>query len=188
MISVKNWWLISLKGLIFIFLGMYIFKFPVSGMLGLIIYGGISLLISGIIIAIWAFSSRRENLGWGWQLGEGLLDIIIAVILLSNLGLTVITLPYVFAIYGIITGIFWIIQSSFFKRKGFSFWNILLIGGLFSLVIGSLIFYRPAIAAITIVGIIGILFIVHGIFLILFSFLVKRVKNVTKTFRDKIGS
>ena len=43
MISVKKWWLISLKGLIFIFLGMYIFKFPVSGMLGLIIYGGISL-------------------------------------------------------------------------------------------------------------------------------------------------
>jgi uncharacterized membrane protein HdeD (DUF308 family) len=177
MISIRNWWLISLKGLIFIFLGMYIFKFPVSGMLGLLIYGGISLFISGIIIAIYAFSTRHQNTGWGWQLGEGLLDILIAVILLSNLGLTVITLPYVFALYGIITGIFWIIQSTFFRRKGFSFWNIVLIGGLLSLIIGLLIFFHPIIAAITIVGIIGALFIVHGIFLLLFSFLVKRIKT-----------
>ena len=178
MINIKNWWLIGLKGLIFIFLGMYILKFPVIGMLGLIVYGGISLLVSGIIIAIFAISTRHQNMGWGWQMGEGLLDILIAIILLSNLGLTTITLPYVFAIYGIITGIFWIIESTFFKRKGYSFWNLVLIGGLFSLVIGSLIFYRPAIAAITIVGIIGMLFIVHGIFIILFAFLVKRVKKV----------
>ena len=183
MISIKNWWLISLKGLIFIFLGMYIFKFPVSGMLGLVIYGGISLFISGIIIAIYAFSTRRHNTGWGWQLGEGLLDILVAIILLLNLGLTIITLPFVFAIYGLITGIFWIIQSTFFKRKGYSFWNIVLIGGLLSFIIGLLIFFHPVIAAITIVGIIGSLFIVHGIFLILFSFLVKRIK---REFRKRI--
>ena len=181
MISVKNWWLISLKGLLFIFLGMYIFKFPVSGMLGLIIYGGITLLISGIIIAIFAFSTRHQNSGWGWQLGEGFLDVFIAIILLSNLGFTIITLPYVFAIYGIITGIFWIIQSTFFKRKGYSFWNIVLIGGLLSLIIGLLVLAHPIIATLTIVGIIGSLFIVHGIFLILFSFLVKRIKtNIIK--------
>lgn len=178
MISIKNWWLISIKGLIFIFLGMYIFKFPVSGMLGLVIYGGVSLFISGIIIAIYAFSTRQHNLGWGWQLGEGLLDILVAIILLLNLGLTIITLPYVFAIYGLITGIFWIIQSTFLRQKGYSFWNIVLIGGLLSLIIGVIIFFHPIIAAITIVGIIGTLFIVHGLFLILFSFLVKRVKKV----------
>ena len=177
MISIKNWWLISLKGLIFIFLGMYIFKFPVSGMLGLVIYGGISLFISGIFIAIFALSTRKHNAGWGWQLGEGLLDILVAIILLLNLGLTIITLPYVFAIYGLITGIFWIIQSTFLKRKGYSFWNIVLIGGLLSLLIGLLIFLHPILAAITIVGIIGSLFMVHGIFLILFSFLVKRIKT-----------
>jgi len=40
MIKSKNWWLITPKGIIFIFLGIYIFKFPViSEMLGLIVYG-----------------------------------------------------------------------------------------------------------------------------------------------------
>lgn len=175
--------MISIKGLIFILLGLYIYKFPVAGMLGLIIYGGISLLLSGILIGLFAYSTRHKNEGWGWHLGEAVLDIIIAVILLANLGLTVITLPYVFAIYGLLTGLFWIIHSTYLKRKGFSFWNIVLIGGLISLVIGSLILYNPVIAAITIVGIIGILFIVHGIFLILFSFLVRRVKKAISDFR-----
>jgi uncharacterized membrane protein HdeD (DUF308 family) len=169
MIKSKKWWLISLKGLIFIFLGIYIFKFPVSGMLGLIVYGGISLIISGIIESVFAISHFKMHRGWTWQLVEGLLDIILAVILLLNIGLTAITLPFVFAIYGILIGIFWMMQSFFFKRKGYRFWTVAFIAGLFSLLIGLLIFYRPVLLAITIVGIIGILFMMQGFFLLLFS-------------------
>lgn len=170
MIKSKNWWLISLKGIIFIFLGVYIFKFPVSGMLGLIVYGGISLFLSGIIESAFAISYRKINPDWGWQMGEGFLDIILALILLLNIGLTPITLPFVFASYGILTGIFWMIQSFFFKRNGYQFWIVAFIAGLFSLLIGLLIFYRPVLVALTIVGIIGIMFMVHGFFLLLFSF------------------
>lgn len=170
MIRSKNWWLISLKGLIFIFLGIYIFKFPVSGMLGLIVYGGISLFISGVIEFAFAISCRKINQGWAWQMGEGLLDIILAAILLLNIGLTAVTLPYVFAFYAMLTGIFWMIQSFSFKRIGYRFWPVAFIAGLFSLLIGVLIFYRPVLAALTIVGIIGIMFMVQGFFLLLFSF------------------
>lgn len=177
MIKSKNWWLITLKGIIFIFLGIYIFKFPVSGMLGLIVYGGISLFISGIIESVFAISYRKIHPGWAWQIGEGFLDIILALILLLNIGLTAITLPFVFAFYGILTGIFWIVQSVFFKRKGYRFWNVALIAGLFSFLIGILIFYRPVIAALTIVGIIGIMFMIHGFFLTFFSLEIRNTKK-----------
>jgi uncharacterized membrane protein HdeD (DUF308 family) len=178
MIRSKNWWLISLKGIIFVFLGIYIFKFPVSGMLGLIIYGGISLFISGIILAIFATTTRKNHKEWAWQLAEGLLDMVIAIILLSNVGLTAVTLPFVFAFYGILTGIFWMVQAIFFKLKGYKFWPIALVAGLFSLVIGILIFIRPILAAFTIVGIIGIMFIVMGFFLMLFSIEISKVKKI----------
>ena len=121
MIKSKNWWLITIKGLIFIFLGFYILKFPISGMLGLIIYGSISLFISGLVLATFAVVTRKTHKGWGWQMAEGLLDIILAVILLLNIGLTALTLPYVFAFYGIFTGIFWIFQSIFFKNNQYKF-------------------------------------------------------------------
>ena len=170
MIKSKNWWLISLKGIFFIFLGIYIFKFPVSGMLGLIVYGGISLFISGVIECVFAISYRKTNPCWAWQMAEGLLDIVLAAILLLNIGLTAVTLPFVFAFYAMLTGIFWMIQSHFFKRNGYRFWPVAFIAGLFSLLIGMLIFYRPVLAALTIVGIIGVMFMVHGFFLLLFSF------------------
>ena len=170
MITSKNWWLISLKAIIFIFLGIYIFKFPISGMLGLIFYGGVCLLISGIIESVFAITYRKMHQGWVWQMAEGLLDIVLAIILLSNLGLTAITLPFVFAFYAILTGIFWIFQSVFFNRNKYKFWVVAFIAGLFSLLLGFAIFYRPVIAALTIVGLIGILFMVHGFFLLLFSF------------------
>src|SRR5690242_7716352 len=178
MIRSKNWWLITLKGIIFIFLGIYIFKFPVSGMLGLIVYGSISLFISGIIESVFGISYRKINSGWVWQMGEGLMDILLALILLLNIGLTAITLPFVFAFYGILTGIFWIVQSLFFKRRSYRFWAVALISGLFSLLIGILIFNRPVIASLTIVGIIGIMFMIHGFFLTLFSFEVGSTKRI----------
>lgn len=176
MIRSKNWWLISLKGTIFIFLGIYIFKFPVSGMLGLIIYGGICLFLSGIIESAFSIIHRKTHSGWAWQMAEGLLDIILAIILLSNVGLTAITLPFVFAFYAILTGIFWVFQSLFFKKNKYKFWPIAFSAGLFSLMIGILIFYRPIIAALTIIGLIGIMFMVHGFFLLLFSFEISGAK------------
>ncbi len=93
MIKSKNWWLITIKGLIFIFLGFYILKFPISGMLGLIIYGSISLFISGLILATFAIITRKIHHGWGWQMAEGLLGYIFAVILLLNIGLTALPSP-----------------------------------------------------------------------------------------------
>ena len=177
MIRSKNWWLITLKGLIFIFLGIYILKFPVSGMLGLIIYGGVLLFLSGIVIISFAISTRKTNPNWAWQFSEGILDLILALILLLNIGLTAITLPYVFAFFGIFTGIFWIMESLYFRRNAYKYWPVALIAGLFSILIGILIFYRPILAALTIVTFIGIMFIVQGIFLDLFSLEIRKIEK-----------
>jgi uncharacterized membrane protein HdeD (DUF308 family) len=174
MIKSQNWWLITIKGLIFIFLGFYVLKFPISGMLGLIIYGSICLFISGFILAVFAFITRKIHTGWRWQLADGMLDIILALILLLNIGLTAVTLPYVFAFYGILTGIFWIFQSVFFRRNQYKFWAVVLLAGLLSIAAGVFIFLRPFIAMLSLISFIGILFIVQGFFLTLFSLEISR--------------
>jgi uncharacterized membrane protein HdeD (DUF308 family) len=183
MIRSKNWWLITLRGLIFFFIGLYILRFPISGMLGLIVYGSVLLFLSGIVIIAFALTTRKLHKNWLWQLLEGLLDIIVAIILLSNIGLTAITLPYIFAFFGILTGIFWIMESISFKQSGYQYWQVALLAGLFSIIVGILIFYRPLLASLTIVSIIGIMFIVQGLFLMLFSFVVsgRRSNGIAKS-------
>jgi uncharacterized membrane protein HdeD (DUF308 family) len=179
MIKSKNWWLITIKGLIFIFLGFYILRFPISGMLGLIVYGSICLFISGLALALFALVTRKIHRGWGWQMADGFLDVILAIILLMNIGLTAITFPYVFAFYGILTGIFWIFQSNFFRKNQYKFWRVVLLAGVLSIITGFLIFLRPLIAIFTIVSFIGILFIVQGFFLTLFSFEISRAHKIS---------
>lgn len=178
MIRSKHWWLITLKGLIFIFLGIYILKFPVSGMLGLIVYGGFSLILSGLIISVFAITTHKTNRNWTWHIAEGFLDILLGIILLLNIGLTAITLPFVFAFFGILTGIFWIVEALYFKRNGYKPWSVALLAGLLSLVIGILIFLHPVIAALTIFAFIGCMFILQGFFLVLFSLEISRVKKL----------
>ena len=177
MIRSKHWWLITLKGLIFIFLGMYILESPVNGMLGIIVYGGFMLLVSGITIIAFAIYTRKVNRNWKWQIAEGLLDIFLALILMFNIGLTVITLPYVFAFFGIFTGICWFMESLYLKRSKYRYWPVALLAGIFSILTGIIIFYRPVLAALTIFGIIGIMFTIQGLFLLLFSVQISKLKN-----------
>lgn len=177
MIRSKHWWLITLKGLIFIFLGMYILKSPVLGMLGIIVYGGFMLLVSGLTIIAFAIYTRKVNHNWKWQMTEGFLDIILALILMFNIGLTVITLPYVFAFFGILTGICWLMESLYLKRSHYRYWLVALLAGIFSFLIGIIIFYRPVLAALTIFGIIGIMFTIQGLFFVLFSIQISKLKN-----------
>lgn len=180
MIRSKHWWLITLKGLIFIFLGIYILKYPISGMLGLIVYGGFALILSGLIITVFALTTRTSNRNWPWHISEGFLDILLGVILLLNIGLTAITLPYVFAFFGILTGIFWIVEALYFKHHGYKAWFVALLAGLLSIIIGILIFLRPVIAMLTIFSFIGCMFILQGFFLVLFSLEISRVKKLTE--------
>lgn len=149
-------------------------------MLGLIVYGSVLLFLSGLVIIIFAITTRKQNKNWLWQLFEGLLDIIVAIILLSNIGLTAATLPYIFAFFGVLTGIFWIMESISFKKNDYQYWGIALIAGLFSTIVGILIFYRPILASLTIFAIIGIMFIVQGLFLMLFSFVVGNGRSIKR--------
>jgi uncharacterized membrane protein HdeD (DUF308 family) len=56
---------------------------------------------------------------------------------------------------------------------------VVLLAGLLSLLVGVFILLRPLIAALTIVAIIGIMFIVQGFFLTLFSFEISRAHKAS---------
>lgn len=147
-------------------------------MLGLIVYGGFALILSGLIISVFAITTRKSNHNWTWHIAEGILDIILGIILLLNLGLTAVTLPFVFAFFGVLTGIFWIVEALSFKQKGYKPWGVALLAGLLSLIIGILIFLHPVIAMLTIFGFIGCMFILQGFFLVLFSIEISQVKKI----------
>ena len=64
-----------------------------------------------------------------------------------------------------------------FKLNNYRYWPVALFAGLFSILIGILTFFRPLLVELTIVAIIGIMFI-QGFFLALFSFQISRMKKL----------
>ena len=152
----KYWWLILLKGIILIGLAIFIFNNPIGTLVGLALYIGISLMITGFFLVIIAFTGRKVDENWGWKLTEGLVDIIIALILLSNPGLTAATFPFVVGFWIIFYGITLFTGSFSARKTGDQNWWVNLLGGVLNVIFGFIIMNNLFAGALAITVWIGI--------------------------------
>lgn len=161
--SLKNWWLVLLKGIILILLSFSIFGHPISALVGLSLYIGIGLIATGLILIFSSISIRKEDDQWGWKLTEGIVDLIFGYIFLSNPGITATVFPFVVGFWMIFYGIM-IFSSSFSaKSAGVSSWWLNLILGILTVILGYMISSNLIIGAVAITTWIGAGFLLFGI-------------------------
>ena len=101
----KNWYMLLIKGLIMILLAILIFMAPAGALLAWALYIGIGLLVTGIVIVYMGFTLRGVSSNWGWKVFEGVIDIFLGFVLLSNPALTASVLPFVIGFWGAFYGI-----------------------------------------------------------------------------------
>ena len=97
------WHLIA--GLIMLVMGILIWANPLASLYAIAFYLGIMLFLLGCGYVVFSFSQSS-----GWYMVVGLFDIFIGLIFMTNLGLTVETLPIFFAL--------WILASSAIQISG----------------------------------------------------------------------
>ena len=137
--SLKYWWMILIKGIILVLLSFFIFRHPVSALLGLTIYIGISLMVSGFLLVFSSVSVRKMEENWGWQLAEGVVDVIFAFIMLSNPAITAAVFPFVVGFWMMVYGVILFAGSFKVKKDGDKSWWMNLVGGILTVVIGYFI-------------------------------------------------
>ena len=149
--AMKYWWLILLKGIILILLSIYVFGHPVGALLGLAVYLGTALLLTGIFLIAAALSTRDTDDQWGWRLTEGILDVIFAIILLANPAVTATVFPFVVGFWMIFYGIMIFTGSFGLKKSGEGTWWLNLIVGILTVFMGYVIMsdFLAGTAAIT---------------------------------------
>ena len=170
----KYWWGIMLVGILLIPAGLWLLFQPVMGyavisMLlgwGLILFGVVQLTVSGDI--------EKRGQGWGWWLAGGIFDIFIGFLLISNLALSELTLPYFFAFIFLFSNII----SAFSMTSAYKYWWLYLINGIIMLLISFLFFFTPFTAAYSIVFLCSFVFVYWGVALIIFSYDVKPDKTI----------
>ena len=118
--TVKNWWLVLIKGIVLILLSFFVFKHPVGSLLGLTLYLSIGLFFTGIVLIITSLSSIKTDENWGWKLAEGILDTIFALVLISNPGVTLAIFPCIIGFLMVFYGIMIDVGSFQAKKSGVS--------------------------------------------------------------------
>ena len=147
-------------GIIMVILGFYVWFNPVASLLGLALYIGIAFIVVGAGYFLASFSYQS-----GWYLLVGLLDILVGVILVANLGVTAATLPMIFALWCLAVGVIQLVTSFQLRQIGAP-WGWRLGIGILGILFAFMILIFPSIGAVTITTLMGMYIILYGAFAI----------------------
>ena len=173
------WWLVLLRGIAAVLLGILLFTNTAATLSVIIIFLGIYWVVDGISTLLASFIGREENSNWGWGIFVGIISILAGLAVLSQPVLTAIfTTSFIVSFVGImiiISGV-WSIVTGFRLRKTSGEW-VMIIGGVLGLILGLLLVMNPLFSALVYVYIIAVFLIIGGFSLIVMAFQVKKLKK-----------
>lgn len=183
--SIKHWYLVSVIGVIFIILGIWVFMTPLASYLLLATIFSISFISAGLAEIGFALGNRKELEHWGWYLASGIFSTMIGILLLSNPGLSMATLPLYVGFGVLFRAIAGISFALSLKDSGTEYQSVLYlsIGGM---VLAFLLIWNPAVVGMTLVSLTALVFILLGVLAILFSLKLKDVHKKVKDLREKL--
>lgn len=165
-----------LAGILMVILGAYVWLNPIVSLVALSLYIGAALIVIGA-----GYVGSSMDLDSGWFMFVGVIDIIVGIILVANIGVTAVTLPVIFAIWCIAVGVAQLV-SSYHQGKSGLHWGWSFILGALGIVFGFLILKYPGIGAITISTLLGLYIILYGLLEISEYFYFRRVlPQINKT-------
>jgi len=171
----KNWWLMLLKGIVLIVLSFFVFRHPIESLVGLAVFFGIALLLTGIFLIIASIMVSKVDENWGWRLAEGIIDVIFALVLLSNPGITAAVFPFIVGFWMIVYGVMIFSGSFKDKKEDDSNWWVGLLGGILTILFGWFVMTNLLAGAVTITIWIGLGLLILGIVNIAVSLKLKKL-------------
>lgn len=144
-------------GIIMLLLGVFIWFNPFGTMLALAFYLGIGFVLAGGFYIMSSIDIKS-----GWYLLVGVLDLIVGLILMANLGVTAASLPIILALWCLTVGIIQIIGAFEIKRSGRPWaWSVMM--GIAGVIFGLIILAYPLVGAITISTVTGLYAVMFGL-------------------------
>lgn len=175
--SVKHWWVSLLVGIIAIVLGFWCMFTPFSTFAALTIIFVISFLVGGISEIVFAISNKNSIKNWGWTLAMGIIDLVFALILLSNMALAPLMLSYLIAFWIMLRAMWGVGMAFDLQTVQGSGWGWLLALSILGVLASVLLLFQPAVAALFAAYIISVAFIAYGILRVFLAF---KLKNLEK--------
>jgi uncharacterized membrane protein HdeD (DUF308 family) len=176
LVAAGTWQATLFIGVVTLILGIIV-TFRPSGSLNVIaVLLGVLLIVSGIFHLIRVFDHAEQHRIW--QGISGLLFVVVGVVLIRHLDLTV-------AAIGLLVGISWIVQGVAAIIAAFSgpgggrlWWGVF---GFISLIAGIVVTAAPVTSVTVLAVLLGIWFIVMGLFEIALAFMIRHALSSPET-------
>ncbi len=174
--SIKNWWVVLIIGILYVLGGIYFLANPGITFLTLALLFSIIFIVDGITTIFFAFQSRQEMEGWGWNLAAGILYTILGIALLRNQGAAVATLILICGFLIMMRGGLAIAFALEARKMEMPYWGWGLAFGILAIGLGAFVVFNPGFGMAFIVAMVAISFIMTGIALIAISLGLRKVK------------
>lgn len=164
-------WASFLLGILFIYVSLVAFKDPVGNLEALVIVFGIFALLKGFFEIL--FRSKLKDytgISVKMPLVLGIFDIIIGLLLLFNIGASMIALPVVFALWFLIDSIVGLFTVGSVKSMGDGYFWFSIIVYILGIIVGFILLFNPVSAALTLSFLVGFYFMMFGITEIVYAF------------------
>ena len=169
----RHWWVLLLRGLIAVAFGVWALTHPGISLAALIMLFGAYALIDGVL-GVWTAIAGRQQHEERWTLLLwGLVGVGAGIMTFVAPGLTALALVIYIAVWAIATGVLQIVAAIRLRAEIKGEW-LLVLGGLASVVIGSVLMSRPGAGALALVQLIAIYAVIFGILLVTLALKVRR--------------
>lgn len=168
----RNWWVVALRGVFGIVVGLITFVLPSATMLSLVLLFAAYMIVDGISAIASSVRSARRHKRWGWLAIQGLIGIAAGLFAALMPALTVLAFVFLVAGWALVSGVLHIAAAVTLPVGSGRWW--LLLGGVASLLYGALLVIAPLFGALVLTWWFGAYTLVFGILQIIAAFELRR--------------
>ena len=130
---------------------------------------GVFMLVSGVIEIIVFASTSGLLFGSGWLLLDGVLTVILSLFLLFNQWFTMMSLPFLFTLWLLFSGISRFVSAFDLRAMGVRGWGWVLAVGILLMVAGFICMMDPWVSVAAIGLTVGLAFLLEGVSSIVYA-------------------
>ena len=130
---------------------------------------GIFMLASGVIEIVVFATTSRLLIGSGWLLLDGVLTAILSLFLLFNQWFTMLSLPFLFTLWLLFSGISRFVSAFDLKALGVRNWGWVLAIGIILMIAGFICMMDPWVSIAAVGMTVGLVFLLEGISSIIYA-------------------